>query len=59
MGSPRNVLMIFFQFYVEHDLRKNKIVVLFICQQINFYELIFRFLMLLKLFFYSKLKPND
>jgi hypothetical protein len=51
MSSLHNVLMIFFQFYVEHDLRKNKIVVLFICQQINFYELIFRFLMLLKLFF--------
>jgi hypothetical protein len=29
---------IFFQFYVKHDLRKNKIIVPFFCQQINFYE---------------------
>jgi hypothetical protein len=43
MGSPRSVLLAFFQFYIEHDLRKNKIVVSFVCQQTNFYELIFRF----------------
>jgi hypothetical protein len=43
MGSPRSILLAFFQSYVEHDLRKNKIVVSFFCQQINFYELIVRF----------------
>jgi hypothetical protein len=36
-GSSCRVLLAFFH------LRKNKIVVLFFCQQINFYELIFRF----------------
>jgi hypothetical protein len=28
-GSPRSVLLAFFQSYIEHDLRKNKIVVSF------------------------------
>jgi hypothetical protein len=42
-GSPRSVLLAFSQSYVEHDLRKNKIVVLFFCQPINFYEFIVRF----------------
>ena len=42
-GSSRNVLSAFSQSYVEYDLRKNKIVVLFFCQQINFYELIIMF----------------
>jgi hypothetical protein len=42
-GSPSSILLAFSQSYVEHDLRKNKIVVPFFCQQINFYELIFRF----------------
>ena len=43
MGSPSSVLLVFSQFYVEHDLRKNKIVVPFFCQQINFDELIIKF----------------
>jgi hypothetical protein len=43
MSSPLSVLLAFSQSYVEHDLRKNKIVVPFFCQQVNFYELIFRF----------------
>jgi hypothetical protein len=30
-GSPRNVLLAFSQSYVEHDLRKNKIVIPFFC----------------------------
>ena len=30
-GSPSCVLLAFFQSYIEHDLRKNKIVVLFFC----------------------------
>jgi hypothetical protein len=42
-GSLRSVLLPFFQFYVEYYLRKNKIVVPFFCQLINFYELIVRF----------------
>jgi hypothetical protein len=42
-GSSCSVLIAFFQSYIKHDLRKNKIVVSFFCQQINFYELIFRF----------------
>jgi hypothetical protein len=42
-GSPRSVLLVFSQSYVEHDLRKNKILVPFFCQPINFYELIVRF----------------
>jgi hypothetical protein len=37
------VLLPFFQSYVEHDLRKNKIVISFFYQPINFYELIIRF----------------
>jgi hypothetical protein len=43
MSSFRSVLLAFFQFYIEYDLRKNKILVPFFCQQINFYELIFKF----------------
>jgi hypothetical protein len=35
--------MVFSQSYVEHDLRKNKIVVPFYCQPINFFELIVMF----------------
>jgi hypothetical protein len=31
-GSTRNVFLAFSQSYVEHDLRKNKIVVPFFCQ---------------------------
>jgi hypothetical protein len=42
-GSHRSVLMAFSQTYVKHDLRKNKIIISFFCQQINFYELIDRF----------------
>jgi hypothetical protein len=42
-GSSHSVLLTFSQSYVEHDLRKNKIIVLFFCSQINFYELIVRF----------------
>jgi hypothetical protein len=42
-GSPRSVFMSFSQSYVKHDLRKNKIVVPFVCQPINFYESIVRF----------------
>jgi hypothetical protein len=42
-GSPRSILLAFSQSYVEHDLRKNKIVVPFFCQTINFYELIIWF----------------
>jgi hypothetical protein len=42
MGSPCSVLLSFSQSYVEHDLRKNKIVVPFFCQPINFYKLIIR-----------------
>jgi hypothetical protein len=30
-GSPRSVLLAFSQFYIEYDLRKNKIVVPFFC----------------------------
>jgi hypothetical protein len=30
-GSPYNVLLMFFQSYVEYDLRKNKIVIPFFC----------------------------
>jgi hypothetical protein len=41
--SLRSVLLAFSQSYVEHDLRKNKIVAPFFCQHINFYELIFMF----------------
>jgi hypothetical protein len=37
-----SVLLAFSQSYIKHDLRKNKIVVPFFCQQINFYELIVR-----------------
>jgi hypothetical protein len=43
MGSSCSVLLVFSQSYVEHDLRKNKIVVSFFCQRINFYELIVMF----------------
>jgi hypothetical protein len=42
-GSHRSVLLVFSQSYVEYDLRKNKIVALFFCQPINFYELIIWF----------------
>jgi hypothetical protein len=42
MGSPCSVLLSFSQSYVEYDLRKNKIVVPFFCQPINFYKLIIR-----------------
>jgi hypothetical protein len=31
MGSSHIVLRTFFQFYVKHDLRKNKIIVPFFC----------------------------
>jgi hypothetical protein len=30
-GFSRSVLLVFSQFYTEHDLRKNKIVVPFFC----------------------------
>jgi hypothetical protein len=30
-GSPRSVLLAFSQSYVEHDLRKNKIIIPFFC----------------------------
>jgi hypothetical protein len=30
-GSPRSILLAFSQSYIEHDLRKNKIVVPFFC----------------------------
>jgi hypothetical protein len=43
MDSPRSVILVFSQSYVKHDLRKNKFVVPFFCQQIYFYELIVRF----------------
>jgi hypothetical protein len=36
MGSLHNVFLTFSQFHIEHDLRKNKIVVPFFYQQINF-----------------------
>jgi hypothetical protein len=36
MGSLRNILHAFSQSYVKHDLRKNKIVVPFFYQHINF-----------------------
>jgi hypothetical protein len=42
-GSPRSVHLTFFQSYVKYDLRKNKIVVSFFCQLINFYKLIVMF----------------
>jgi hypothetical protein len=42
-GSPSSVLLAFSQSYKKHDLRKNKIVVPFFCQHINFYELIVKF----------------
>jgi hypothetical protein len=42
-GCSCIVLLTFSQPYIEHDLRKNKIVVSFFCQPINFYELIVRF----------------
>jgi hypothetical protein len=47
-GSFRSILLVFSQSvlsqsYVEYDLRKNKIVILFFCQPINFYELIVKF----------------
>jgi hypothetical protein len=42
-GSFRSVLLAFSQSYVEYDLRKNKIVVPFFCQSINFYKLIVKF----------------
>jgi hypothetical protein len=42
-GSSHSILLAFSQSYVEHDLRKNKIVVPFFGQLINFYELIIRF----------------
>jgi hypothetical protein len=43
MGSLHSVLLIFSQSYLEHDLRKNKIVVPFFLQPINFYKLIVMF----------------
>jgi hypothetical protein len=42
-SSLRSVLLAFSQSYIECDIRKNKIVVPFFCQSINFYELIVRF----------------
>jgi hypothetical protein len=42
-GSPYSVLLAFFQSYVKYDLRKNKILVPFFYQPINFYELIVMF----------------
>jgi hypothetical protein len=42
-SSPYSVLLVLFQSYVEHDLRKHKIVIPFFCQPINFYELIVMF----------------
>jgi hypothetical protein len=42
-GSSYSVLLAFFQSYIEHNLKKNKIVVPFFCQPINFYELIVKF----------------
>jgi hypothetical protein len=42
-GFPCSILLVFSQSYVEHDLRKNKIVIPFFYQPINFYELIVRF----------------
>jgi hypothetical protein len=41
--SPRSILLVFSQFYIKYDFKKNKIVVPFFCQLINFYELIVRF----------------
>jgi hypothetical protein len=35
-GSPHSILLAFSQSYLEHDLRKNKIVVSFFYQYINF-----------------------
>jgi hypothetical protein len=35
-GSPHNVLLVFFRFYIEHDLRKNKIAIPFFYHHINF-----------------------
>jgi hypothetical protein len=43
MDYPPSVFLAFFQSYIKHDLRKNKIVLPFFCQQINFYKLIFKF----------------
>jgi hypothetical protein len=42
-NSPCSILLAFSQFYVGHDLRKNKILVPFFYQPINFYELIVLF----------------
>jgi hypothetical protein len=39
-GRFEGSIVAFSQYYVEHDLRKNKIVVPFFCRPINFYELI-------------------
>jgi hypothetical protein len=43
MSSPRSIFLVFSKSYVKHDLKRNKIVVSFFCQPINFYELIIRF----------------
>jgi hypothetical protein len=42
-GFSSSVLLAFSQSYVEYDLRKNKIIVSFFCQYVNFYKLIFMF----------------
>jgi hypothetical protein len=42
-SSPHSILLVFSKSYVEHDLRKNKIVIPFFCRPINFYELIVKF----------------
>jgi hypothetical protein len=42
-GYSHNILLTFSQSYIEYDLRKNKIVIPFFRQPINFYELIVRF----------------
>ena len=43
LGFPSCIFLVFFYSYIKYDLRKNKIVVSFFCQLINFYELIIRF----------------
>jgi hypothetical protein len=39
MGSPCSVLLTFSQSYVEHDLRKNKIVIPFFANRLIFMSL--------------------
>jgi hypothetical protein len=41
--SSHSIILMFSQSYVEYDLRKNKIIILFFYQPINFYELIVMF----------------